>query len=368
MAIPTSINFAITPTFPAQVSASGPISVTKVAGVWTFVFSAADIAINTVPLTAIQQIATDRLLGRDTAATGDVEQLTVGGGIEFTGSGGIQSSAYTGDVTKDAGDTVLTIAAGAVGTVELADGGVTADKIGAGAVTNTKIGADAVDGTKMADDSIDSEHYVDGSIDTAHIAADAIDGTLIADDSVDSEHYVAASIDHEHLADDVISGATAVGTFEAGDKFLVLETGVGLRQADFGDLPAASYASQAEQETGTETAKSVAPGTQQYHPSALKAWISFNGTGTPAARVSYNVSSITDNGTGDYTINFTTAFSSTDYAAFMGMAGTVSTTPGYMTAPYSATPTAAAFRLWTLDFTNNNTDFAYASIGFAGDQ
>ena len=38
-----------------------------------------------------------------------------------------------------------------------------------------------------------------------------------------------------------------------------------------------------------------------------KAWVNFNGTSTVAIRASYNVSSITDNGTGDYTVNFTTA-------------------------------------------------------------
>jgi len=38
-----------------------------------------------------------------------------------------------------------------------------------------------------------------------------------------------------------------------------------------------------------------------------KAWVNFNGTGTVAIRASFNVSSITDNGTGDYTVNFTTA-------------------------------------------------------------
>jgi hypothetical protein len=42
-----------------------------------------------VGLSDIADIATDRLLGRDTAGTGDVEQLTVGGGLEFTGSTGI---------------------------------------------------------------------------------------------------------------------------------------------------------------------------------------------------------------------------------------------------------------------------------------
>ena len=38
-----------------------------------------------------------------------------------------------------------------------------------------------------------------------------------------------------------------------------------------------------------------------------KAWVNFNGTGTPAIRASFNVSSITDVGTGDYTVNLTTA-------------------------------------------------------------
>jgi hypothetical protein len=38
-----------------------------------------------------------------------------------------------------------------------------------------------------------------------------------------------------------------------------------------------------------------------------RAWVNFNGTGTVAIRASGNVSSITDNGTGDYTVNLTTA-------------------------------------------------------------
>jgi hypothetical protein len=42
-------------------------------------------------------------------------------------------------------------------------------------------------------------------------------------------------------------------------------------------------------------------------PGTAKAWVNFNGTGTVAIRGSLNVSSITDNGTGDYTVNFTTA-------------------------------------------------------------
>lgn len=45
-----------------------------------------------------------------------------------------------------------------------------------------------------------------------------------------------------------------------------------------------------------------------------KAWVNFNGTGTVAIRASYNVSSITDNGTGDYTVNFTTALVDANYS------------------------------------------------------
>jgi hypothetical protein len=46
-----------------------------------------------------------------------------------------------------------------------------------------------------------------------------------------------------------------------------------------------------------------------------RAWVNFNGTGVVAIRAAFNVSSITDNGTGDYTVNFTTAMPDANYAA-----------------------------------------------------
>ena len=48
-----------------------------------------------------------------------------------------------------------------------------------------------------------------------------------------------------------------------------------------------------------------------------RAWVNFNGTGTVAIRASFNVSSITDNGTGDYTVNFTTALADANYTALL---------------------------------------------------
>ena len=53
---------------------------------------------------------------------------------------------------------------------------------------------------------------------------------------------------------------------------------------------------------------------------AAKAWVNFNGTGTVAIRESGNVSSITDNGTGIYGLNFSTTLQDADYAV-SGTAG-----------------------------------------------
>lgn len=50
-----------------------------------------------------------------------------------------------------------------------------------------------------------------------------------------------------------------------------------------------------------------------------RAWVNFNGTGTVAIRASGNVTSITDNSTGDYTVNFTTAMPDANYSAVLGV-------------------------------------------------
>lgn len=59
-------------------------------------------------------------------------------------------------------------------------------------------------------------------------------------------------------------------------------------------------------------------GTENYK---CRAWVNFNGTGTVAIRAAGNVSSITDNGVGDYTVNFTTAMPDANYS-FVGSGGT----------------------------------------------
>lgn len=85
-----------------------------------------------------------------------------------------------------------------------------------------------------------------------------------------------------------------------------------------GPLVSGAVAVQSDQETATSTTLAVTPGRQQFHPSAPKAWVKFTGTSTPGAAVitaSYNVASVTRTATlGVYTVAFTTAFSSANYA------------------------------------------------------
>ena len=77
-------------------------------------------------------------------------------------------------------------------------------------------------------------------------------------------------------------------------------------------LASALIATAAEMASQTAS-KLVTASLLKHHPSAAKAWIKFNGTGTPSILASYNVASITDNGTGSYTINFTNNMSSANY-------------------------------------------------------
>jgi len=54
--------------------------------------------------------------------------------------------------------------------------------------------------------------------------------------------------------------------------------------------------------------------TEQIASGRAKAWVNFNGVSTVAIRANFNVNSITDNGTGDYTANFTTAMADANFS------------------------------------------------------
>jgi hypothetical protein len=72
-----------------------------------------------------------------------------------------------------------------------------------------------------------------------------------------------------------------------------------------------------------------------------RAWVNFNGTGTVAIRASSNVSSITDNGAADYTVNFTTALPDVNYSPSITItkASANTSSGGIAAASVSSTPT-----------------------------
>lgn len=81
---------------------------------------------------------------------------------------------------------------------------------------------------------------------------------------------------------------------------------------------------------------------------SARAWVNFDGTGTPTIRSSGNVSSITDNGTGNYTVNFTTAMSDANYAT--NIQSTIS--GAYTVAILNGTYSTTAVQFVTSDFTS----------------
>lgn len=123
---------------------------------------------------------------------------------------------------------------------------------------------------------------------------------------------------------------------------------------------------------GTLTISTLSDGTNSTSSTnciqgSAKAWVNFNGTGTVAIRGSYNVSSITDNGTGDYTINFTTAMPNANYSVCgngspdytISAFGSI----GLFTTPLAVevAPTTSAFRINTRSL-NGTADLKYVCI------
>lgn len=77
------------------------------------------------------------------------------------------------------------------------------------------------------------------------------------------------------------------------------------------------------------------------------AWVNFNGTGVVAIRKAYNVASITDNGVGDYTMNFATPMANAAYV-FGGISRSNAATGGVINLRLSDIKTTTAFQIITV--------------------
>ena len=161
-----------------------------------------------------------------------------------------------------------------------------------GSITNVNIGASAA----IAGSKISPAFTLDTSVTTATPCRLWIE----SDEAADAQRWYAC-----------VSGGTwglttrtDAGAIQATPIQINRSTGV----VTFVD---AMIATQAQMETATSLVTIVTPGRTQYHPGVAKAWVTANVTG--GIVVSYNVTSVTDTGTGLLTITWATDFSTADY-------------------------------------------------------
>lgn len=110
------------------------------------------------------------------------------------------------------------------------------------------------------------------------------------------------------------------------------------------------------------TLQDVAGTGQPAMSGAAKAWVNFNGSGTVAIRASFNVSSITDNGTGDYTVNLTNAMSDANFAV-VSLGGFSTTVPGTV-ASAGAPVNSSSARIGFFSTTATAFDRDFVSVAF----
>ena len=105
---------------------------------------------------------------------------------------------------------------------------------------------------------------------------------------------------------------------------------------------------------------------------SCRGWVTFNGSGTVAINASGNVTSITDNAAGNYTLNFTTAMSDANYAVTFGVCGggsglNAAFVGNVLSATQFGAPTnktTSACQVYFCDYTSTGRDFSqvYVSI------
>jgi hypothetical protein len=96
---------------------------------------------------------------------------------------------------------------------------------------------------------------------------------------------------------------------------------------------------------------------------SARSWVNFDGDGTVSVRASGNVSSVSDNGTGDYTVNFSTAMSDTNFSCVSSSGLSASGAQTYLQLDKNNFTEAGAAQVATRGETNNRTDSNLVCVG-----
>lgn len=200
--------------------------------------------------------------------------------------------------------------------------------------------ASSVATSNLEDASVTTVKILDANVTSAKLAAAAATGTKLGTDVV------------------VTSGAQTIAGVKTFSSSPVLP----------GNATTALQAIPKQQlDAFTPAALSTASGSAPSY--SCRAWVNFNGTGTVAIRASGNVSSITDNGLGDYTVNFTTAMPDANYSVNVNTSMvTLNSSFGAVQVFSSAAnnnvaPTTSAFRFIAVHTANLvSQDSAYLTV------
>jgi hypothetical protein len=119
--------------------------------------------------------------------------------------------------------------------------------------------------------------------------------------------------------------------------------------------------------TLTDTAATKSVPIEDVVNGVARAWVNFNGTGTVAIRADYNVTDITDNGTGDYTVNFTNAMPDANYSVVFGVKneglGGASGANANAVIKVGTTPTSSSVVVLTGQVTTGSAgDFSFVNV------
>jgi len=225
-----------------------------------------------------------------------------------------------------------------------------------------------------------------GTVTSASIASATILGSNIASATILGSNIASSTLAETNIASSSyattaqLTGTNTTGSITSGTTALTVASGTGISNGDQvvgeGITPGTTVSSGGGTTSivlsaNANTTLSSKPvtfysATKLLTPAAVggqlcRAWVNFNGTtASPSTiRASYNVSSITKNGTGDYTVNFTTALTDANYSVGGNVRYNTSTTAGTdmrFEIRSATAPTSSACRIVTSNYTGTLAD------------
>jgi len=217
------------------------------------------------------------------ANNADVDGINISEGCPPSGINNAirEVMAHLADFYAGTNGDVLPVVAGGTGS-STASGSRTNLGLGTLSTKNTvataDIDANAVTTAKITDANITTAKIADSNVTTAKIADDAVTSAKIADNAVGADALNVSG-----------NGTSGQALLSDGDGTF---------------------------SWGSSSTLTTTTGSAPYY--GARAWVMFDGTGTAAIESSANISSLTDNGTGDYTLSFTTAMPDTNYCLVYG--------------------------------------------------